>query len=305
MTKLSNKKDRSATGIEVIRNELQALLTCSDSYTALHRAVKRTRPMLMKEQSLKKLWPMARGYNKYIKGIERDVPPLLDQLRKEMNHDPLIFSSENMKANDQPTALQDELLGDDQWAEDARNWLLSKARDIENLDLEDRAFMVAIRLRDFLKARSYSIGEHPVIALALFERLCERFNVMKLVDETPYSPLFRSETMLTMHRTLKELVVNLIAELPNIRSWGAFAVEGLNLWNLAESLARKIWGKNASLTRAEVAKRVHKSLLGMRKNCAYNSVYKWLDKIDPRSEEERRTAQHSRGGNLRKKTVKK
>ncbi len=285
---------------EALRNELQALLTCGDPYSAFNRAFERTRPMLLKVPSLRRLWPLARKYNKYVDGLEGDIPPVLDRLRKEMNRDSHVFSSESKKDDDQPITLQDELLGEDQWAEDARRWLLSRDKDKSRMGSEWDEFMGALDARDFLKFRSYPIGEHPVIALAYIEHLCERFQPWKLIGERPSSHVFRTENMHSMHACLKRLVENLIADLPNIKSWGDYAVEGLNIMNLSVSLATEEWRKDSNLSRTKVAECVHELLVGRGKNCSYLSIYKWIEGVDPRTKAEKKAAQHQRGRKQRK-----
>jgi hypothetical protein len=277
---------------EVLLNELRALLTCEDHYACFNRALVRTKNMLLEERLLKKFWEMAHGHNEYMKGVEKENSVQLSGLRKEMNLDQILPCLKSRSSKGVKGALEE--LSEDSWIEEAREWLLSKTSNYDELAPKEAELMNAIMMRGLLKSKSYIIGEHPAIALALFDRMCERFESLKQIEDHSFSPIFRSPEIVALQGLLKCAVINLIAEIPNLKSWGNYAVEAIEWKNFARKEAQRLWEKNRLLPRSVVAKKIHKSLKVKGINVNEPTVNKGISCVDPRTNEEKKRAMGKR-----------
>ncbi len=282
-------KKKEKHEINSVLSELSALLSCDDTYVAFNRVLTRTMPMLRKLHSLDDFWDQVRNHNEYIKWHETENMAALGRLRKEMNLDELIPSLKSRNAGGIIGVLM-ELNADKGWIEEARRWLLSKADDIEDLDPKENELMTVIMMYDWIHSKSYVIGEDPVQALALFERISDKFLAVRQLEEHPYSPVYRSPPMVELLCRLKRVVAYLIAELPNVKLWRAFSRERLTIKQMACDIAKEEWSNDPSLSRAEVARRVH-AKISKQFITTPGAIEKMIKPVDPRTKHERKMAQ--------------
>ncbi len=142
---LADSTPKRETRVDALLSELNALLTCLDPYSAFDRALNKTRPMLLLEPSLKELWSRARKYNKELERYQTRILPILDHLQKMMCQDPSLISSKTEPMDNESRSAEDELFGDDQWASQARSWVLSQKKEKPDEDWD--FFVAALRKR--------------------------------------------------------------------------------------------------------------------------------------------------------------
>jgi hypothetical protein len=291
----------SKDGLMTLLNELKSLRHIEDPYVFFDRVRSRTKIMIASEPATKRQWQLAREHNKDIKSRERKNALELQKLRKKLNLDQILLSLKARRTKGLMGLLEE--FDDDQWINEALDWLVTKKGKKQLKAIEERLFD-EIMLRDLIRPKSYKIGQHPFIALALFDRLCDDFQSIDFIEDRPISPRSHPvvlDVVTELQVKLKKVIEYLIDEIPNVKTWGEYAVQAFEWKAEARDAASKLWGEDPMLSRAEVSRTIYEKLRKAGVNVETDTIDRAIADVDPRSPSDKNLARGGRRANLDKR----
>ena len=310
----------SGQGVDLVVGELKALLTCLQDTVFFRRFVSRTMMILKKEPRLKELWHLSAVHNKKIKAERELLLESLQKAQKALHLDAILPSLsviyETINRDGARLLPKGQWKGtnrtvvpkgfSDIWVREIAAWLESQQEDPKN---KHGAKLVMLRMNiiDWEEASRewYPIGDHPCYSLARLIYL-EEWVLFFLEEEGLYEPVSRYfgpiEPSL-LHTVVKEIrceieeaVQNLIAELPIIKSWGAFATSALAWQSIVFRGLFQIQDedqKSGTITSAAaVAARLHPEVKGY--GISLETVKKFVKTVGFRTRDDARQSQRRR-----------
>jgi hypothetical protein len=267
------------TRLQRLSDELSALLSCQtwDISTFFDRAINKVLPILHREKTLQYFYKEAQKINEDLRKQKGKVLKQLHRLRQELNLDEKIPFLKYCNS----TLHRSLAFHDDRCIQDIFSWIASLGRNLEELSTEEDELFFSLCHWKWLESRSYPIGEHPAISLALFLNVISQYKILKEVEPNVISPIFRSDYAKGLRTKAKNAVQNLIQELPLIRSWGDFSHDRRKCREKAKQYANAEWERDAQLYKRDVSRRVHQRLLEEGYSVSDSTVYKYVEHEAP------------------------
>lgn len=321
---VDSKQNRSTEKrMDLLVGELKALMTCPHEFYLFQRLLSRTMVMMKKEPSLRKLMAAAKTYHQRVTQQKKSLLNQINGLRKELKLDEVLPSlvccvrvweridgkrllDKGCEKKSYKPVVPVEC--SDRWLREAREWANAQKIKVFSKRGEKILNLKGTLSRwECAEPTWYPIGKDPKITLARLMSVCERVAVLPK-DEMLFSlvPRMREpaeidlleEVVKDLRCELGQIITNLIAELPIIKSWGKNSVEALDWKGIVDRGLIQLQltdQQNGVITSfAEMARQIHPEV--KKFGISVSTVETYLRKTRFRTKQESKQAQ------LRKKS---